>query len=835
MLHAASWPESMIKIKNLMMRHFGLIGILFALLVSGAADFSAQASPARVRQDDEKAAAYLPPGMDPLRDSISRTAFRAKMDSVRKHHPVVALVLMGGGAKGAAHVGVIRYLEELDIPIDMVLGTSMGGLVGGLLAVGYNSSQMDSLMRSIDWNVALTDKIPPSYVSYNDRKYKEKYALSFPFYYSKKDFLKQRAEAENYERKHDDLHLGNESGADASSVVKDNILGSLPSGMVFGQNVNNIFSSVTTGYQDSTQFWKLPVPFACVATEMVTGKAKVWYEGELNTALRSTMSIPGLFTPVRVGGMVLVDGGMRDNYPTKLAKELGADIVIGVNLSSGYRDYKRLKNFGDLLSQFIDMYGREAIEENLKIPDVTVKPDMKGYNMMSFDAESIDTLVRRGYEAAMEQTEQLKEIKEKMKGYGMRFNAPPAVNLATKKVSISGISINGVDDSESLFLQKRISLDPLQKFGSKEIEDAESIIYATGAFDYVTYGLLGRREPYRLVFNSKKGPVNHLGLGARFDSEEIVSAILNLGINVHRINGFRFDFEGKIGTNPFVGLTASYMLSDGMSVNASASWHYTDRNLFTFGSTQFKLNYYNIQESLFLSNLRWSWFDMKIGVRNNYFNVRSMLSDETDGDYDLKDLRSDCFGPFLNMRCDTYDNGYFPTRGVNIGIDYQWLLSPEKGLLEKSFHTIQLDVAAVVRFGNAFHMIPSLRSRYLIGDDIPIAYTNVMGGSMAGRYLDQQMPFIGINYAAGMPNFLTVVRDDFRVRLFKNNYLTAIANYAIAFNEIDDISQPGSQLDSFGAGVQYSYNTVIGPLSMNVHWSDYTHRWGVYVGIGFDF
>lgn len=106
---------------------------------------------------------------------------------------------------------------------------------------------------------------------------------------------------------------------------------------------------------------------------------------------------------------------------------------------------------------------------------------------------------------------------------------------------------------------------------------------------------------------------------------------------------------------------------------------------------------------------------------------------------------------------------------------------------------------------------------------------------MAGRYLDQQMPFIGINYAAGMPNFLTVVRDDFRVRLFKNNYLTAIANYAIAFNEIDDISQPGSQLDSFGAGVQYSYNTVIGPLSMNVHWSDYTHRWGVYVGIGFDF
>lgn len=106
---------------------------------------------------------------------------------------------------------------------------------------------------------------------------------------------------------------------------------------------------------------------------------------------------------------------------------------------------------------------------------------------------------------------------------------------------------------------------------------------------------------------------------------------------------------------------------------------------------------------------------------------------------------------------------------------------------------------------------------------------------MAGRYMDQQMPFIGINYAAGMSNFLTVVRDDFRVRLFKNNYLTAIANYAIAFEDIDDISKKGSHNDYIGAGLQYSYDTIIGPLSMNVHWSDYTHAWGVYVGIGFDF
>ena len=142
------------------------------------------------------------------------------------------------------------------------------------------------------------------------------------------------------------MHWGAGKGEDPANLVRDNLLGSLPSGFATGQNVNNIFSSLTVGYQDYMDFMDLPIPFVCVATEMVTAKPKIWYEGKLNTALRSTMSIPGVFAPVKVDGMVLVDGGMRDNYPTDLAKEMGADIIIGVDLSSGFRDYSRLNNLG---------------------------------------------------------------------------------------------------------------------------------------------------------------------------------------------------------------------------------------------------------------------------------------------------------------------------------------------------------------------------------------------------------------------------------------------------------------------------------------------------------
>ena len=161
-----------------------------------------------------------------------------RLDSIRivEHRPTVALVLSGGGAKGAAHVGVISYLESIGMPIDLVMGTSMGGLVGGIYALGYDAPHLDSLIRGIDWDMALSDKVPRKYLSYSTIKYKEKYVLSFPFYYDKKEFLKQKSDELQYPHRSEDIHFGAD-GDDASGLVRSNLMGSLPSGMVFGQNV----------------------------------------------------------------------------------------------------------------------------------------------------------------------------------------------------------------------------------------------------------------------------------------------------------------------------------------------------------------------------------------------------------------------------------------------------------------------------------------------------------------------------------------------------------------------------------------------------------------------
>lgn len=760
---------------------------------------------------------------------------KRKLDSIRtvRHRPTVALVLSGGGAKGAAHVGVIKYLESIGMPVDVVMGTSMGGLVGGIYALGYEAEQLDSIIRGIDWDMALSDKVPRDYLSYSAIKYKEKYVLSFPFLYDKKDYMRKIESDQQYTRRVDDIHFG-AGEADATNMVKDNLLGSLPSGMVYGQNVNNIFSSLSVGYQDVTDFYDLPIPFLCVATDLVSGTAKIWTEGKLNTALRSTMSIPGLFAPVRVDGMVLVDGGMRNNYPTDLAKKVGADIVIGVNLSEGYKSYNEINNLADIINTGIDMLGRTSFESNIDIPDVNIKPDLHEFNMLSFDDRSIDTIINRGYQAALAVAAKLDSIKAVVGSDRTVFHNDPADDIRLRKVLVSGVEIAGVDDKESLYLMNKIKVGAGSRMGNEEIEDAVATIFGTNAFDYVNYELLGDEEPYRLRFNCKRGPICQLGLGGRFDTEEIVSVLVNLGVGVHKIQGSSLDFTGKVGTNPNASLTYSYISPKGMSFNVMAGVRYTDRNTFSIGDNRFRINFLDVRQEIFLSNIKWSTFFLKTGFRNDYYNVNSVMAEQAFGDYDVNQLSNDYVTFFFNARKDSFDNAYIPTKGKSFGLSYDWVFGggPQKF---NNFHAITLDAKQVVG-GDRFAFIPSLNVRYLIGDEVPVPFTNTIGGSMAGRYLDQQIPFIGINNAAAMQKILGVARADWRVKLLKNNYLTAIANYALSCDEISAFKNWNEDVAGYlGCGLQYTYNSIVGPLSLNVHWSSYTHNVGLYLSLGFDF
>ena len=770
--------------------------------------------------------------VDPVADSLAMQQMRARMDKIRKHRPTVALVLSGGGAKGIAHIGVIKYLESLGIPVDLVVGTSMGGLIGGLYSLGYTTEQMDSLVRRIDWGWAFSDRLPRDYYSYSDARYREKYMISIPFYYEK-DYYKMMM-ADEYRldpvHRHDVLHIGadNEDGFD---LLKKNLLGSLPSGYIYGQNVSNLISSLTIGYQDSMSFRDFPIPYACVASDMVSGKAKIWHSGKINDAMRSTMSIPGIFAPVRVDGMVLVDGGIRDNYPTQLAKDMGADIIIGVDLSQHKKTYVDVNNLGDIISQGIDMLGQDAYEVNVKIPDVKIKPNLREFNSLSFSKENVAVIMERGYAAAQEQDSLLRVVARLTKEKYYSLPKPPAHGMSSDSLVIADFEMIGVLPREKALLKNRLNIKYGQKMSKGDLDHLVAQLYGTQAYDFVTYELKGKDDPFDLIFNCKKGPIHQLGIGVRADTEEIVSVLLNIGYNAHKLHGHAIDLTGKISANPYISLRWSYDIPKFPTVNASASIRWTDLNMLNFGDNRLSFGLLNARQEVYLSNIKWKHMDIKGGLRNEVLSVRNVKAEQIIGDYDFSQLSNDFVSLFAEADTYTFDDGYFPTKGVDAGLSYSWVFAGFPNRFN-NFHMFHADAKVVVSGGERFAFIPSIDFRFLFGDEIPVAYFNAIGGSLAGRYVDQQMPFIGVNHLSAMKNILTLFRTDFRFTLARNHYLTGIVNYA---RDCDHFKDYTAGLGYFGAGIEYSYDTIFGPLSANLHWSNMTNKVGFYISAGYNF
>lgn len=777
----------------------------------------------------QTASAY---GIDPKADSLAVAKMRLRMDKIRERRPTVALVLSGGGAKGTAHVPVIRYIEELGIPVDLVVGTSMGGLIGGLYSLGYSVEEMDSLVRNMDWAWALSDKLSRKYITYTDMKYKEKYLLSIPFYYERDYYKMKLADEHRFDhmKKHEILHIGadNEEGQD---FLKHNLLGSLPSGYIYGQNVSNLISSLTIGYQDSIDFQTLPIPYACMATDMVTGKVKVWHSGKMNDAMRSTMSIPGVFAPVKTEGMVLVDGGLRDNYPTALAREMGADIIIGVDLAQSRKSYMTVNNIADIVVQGIDMLGRDAYEKNVLIPDVTIKPLLPEYNSMSFNREAVDTIMARGWQAARRQDSLLREVARRTREDYVGVRSPKAFDFHADSLVIADVDVKGVLPKEKEILKSRLHLKFGQKISRADLDHIVAQIYGTQSYDYVTYELLGQEEPFRLVLNCKKGPVHQLGLGVRADTEEIVSVLLNIGFNAHRLQGHKLDLVGKISANPYMQVHWSYDTPKIPTLNAAASVRWTDMNLLNFRDNDLNFNFLNARLEFYVSNIKWKMMDIRGGLKSDYFNVRNLKSSQIIGDYDLSLVRNNFTSLFAEGRTDTFDDGYFPTRGVNAGASYAWTFVGFPNRV-RGFQTVQADAKVIVPVGKVFAFIPSFNVRFLFGDEIPVPYFNAVGGSLAGRYVDQQIPFVGVTNLSAMKNILTVFRTDYRFRVARNHYITGIVNYA---RDCDRFRTYAEGLGYFGAGLEYAFDTIFGPLKANVHWSNLTSRVGVYLSAGYNF
>lgn len=738
--------------------------------------------------------------------------------------PKVALVLSGGGAKGTAHIGALKYLDSLGFDFDMVVGTSMGSIVGGLYALGYPPQQIDSLTRVQDWSLLMSDRIPRKFNSYLEKKYKEKYLFSVTFDFgSRLDSLVSAASGD-------------------APVAGDIFFKTLPAGFINGQNIFNLFTALSVGYQDSIDFNTLPIPFACVATDLVTGKEIVIREGQFPVAIRASMAIPGVFSPVRVGDYILVDGGTQNNYPVDVARAMGADIVVGVDVSGEMSGYSDINNIGDILGQLVSLMGDRKYRQNVSDVDVHIRPDLTGYGTMSFDSESIDTLINRGYRAAAEHGEELAALIGRIrseKGYSksyagrQKYAAPRAVCLYEDSVVIRSVAILGVNKAERAWLKKNISLPLYRRVSSSDIEDVISGIYSTGAFKSVTYELVGNAQPYDMRVYCTKGNAHQIGVGARFDSEEVAAVLLNAGFNSGKLTGSKYDITARLSMNPYVKFGYSYVAPKMPKLNVTASGGFTNADIMNGHERAAGLRFYRFDATAFISNISLKTVDLQMGAKVDGFYFRSFLtSSDIVGDYDVTQTLNSYVSAFASARADNLDDAYFPTRGFTAGLDYSYYFT---GFYESfnPFHQISFDAkVALPMFRGRLVFEPSFYGRFLVGNDVPLPYMNVIGGMEAGRYFAQQMPFVGTSDLHVVKNYLTMLRADLRANVYGKHYVSLMFNYMRDCERLQDYLVGDG---SFGAGAGYSYKSVIGPLSGTVYWSNVTKRVGFYVSIGYYF
>ncbi len=767
----------------------------------------------------DKANGLIMESLDPVADSLAIAAMREKMAQIRKTRPTVAVVLSGGGAKGAAHVGALRYLEEKGIPVDMITGTSMGGLIGGMYAMGYSAGYLDTLLRSVDWKVMMSDRIDSKYYSYEKRKEKDTYLLSIPFHYADADW---------------DERFGSKQHMKSTDIVSSSrsFANNIPEGYLYGLNVMNMLSSLSVGYQDTMKFKDLPIPFFCVAADALTMKEKNWTEGLLLQAMRSTMSIPVYFKPVRLDDGVFVDGGTLNNYPVDLARSMGADIVIGVHF---YIPPTRetTVNALEIVMNSMDGASNETFRKNVEAVDVNIHPDMTDYGMLSFGEEEIDHIISLGYEAAVCHSDELDSILVRLGNFEKAKRPDTATDISKKPVLISEVVFEGLTDAEAKYFQNKIRIHAGSLVTKEDIEKAVAILYSSGSFNQVIYHLYNDEEPYSCHFDCGRGPLDQFSLGLRLDTQESIAAIFNLGLRKNKIWGHSLDIGLKIGLNPALRLEYKYTPVTGAGVGAFLKTGFTGR---LGGEPLFHFNFDDIfwrnEAGAFFDAANLRHFNFRIGakvVNTPYRHFRN-----NDVSVEVNDWNSAFSYAFLNLAFTHLDDSYFPDKGVDFAVNYHYMLSGKYEVTNSentgNQHFLGFHIRAAIPLCDRLVLEPRFDGRGASFNNCQDSYmNNHVGGFLRGRYYDNQIPFMGITSCIDVERFVAVADVELRYNVAGNHYVSAKAATCQDWDDEINIWN-----ERWALGIQYGFKSIVGPIIANFNWSD-RHRLAFYLGVGFDF
>lgn len=713
----------------------------------------------------------------------------------------VGLVLSGGGAKGFAHIGVLKTIDSLGIQVDYVAGTSMGAIIGALYASGYSGKQLDSIFHDVNFDALISDKIPRASKTFYEKEQAEKYAITLPF---------------------------------------DKFKISLPSALSKGQNIQNLFSKLTLHVSDIHDFSKLPIPFFCMATDAETGTSVMLDKGNLAQSIRASGALPSLFQPVYIGDRMLIDGGVKNNYPIEELKAKGMDLIIGVDVQDALRKRDRLKSAPDILLQINNYRTIQDMARKSKMTDIYIKPDIKDFTVVSFDEGS--QIIKRGELAAQKQIDKLKAITHWQPHKTIKHLRVKPVD----SIYIKSVSIEGNKNYTRSYLLGKLKLKTDEKVSYNDFINGVNNLVATNNFDDFSYSFKTDGNGYKLLGQVKESESKTaLKIGVHYDELYKSAAVFNIThkrlftkndlmyVDVILGDNIRYNLEYFIDKGFYwsIGVRSRYST---FSKNVNAALLLSENALLTSNLNKIDVELQDLTNQFYLQTLFRKDLRLRVGAEHKHLKIHSETIMEGNNNETTFD-KSDYFGLFGNLRYDSYNSKYFPTKGFYFDGDFNLYLYASD--YNNNFNEFSI---AKAELGWAFKLAPRLSAHittnggFRIGES-DISTLNFALGGYGNDLINNFIPFYGYDFISLTGNSFIKGNVDLDLKIFKKSHVILSANYANVGNDLYKDNTWFEAPDYSGYALGYSLETFLGPIEGKYSWSPETKTGIWFFNLGFWF
>ena len=743
--------------------------------------------------------------------SITWLSMAQNIESAKK----VGLVLSGGGAKGFAHIGALKVIEEAGVKIDYIGGTSIGAIIGALYASGYSATQLDSIFKSTDFNNLIQDNLPRSAKTFYEKEDSERYALTLPF---------------------------------------NKFKISIPTAYSRGQNIYNLLVRLLYHVKDVRKFNDLPIPFVCIATDVETGEEVILNKGYLPEAIMASGTLPSLFEPARLDGKILIDGGVVNNYPIEKVKDMGADVIIGIDVQHDLSDRESLLSATEILLQINNFRSVADMVEKSKKTNIYIRPDIEDYTVLDFDKGN--AIMKIGEKAAQEKYAELKELSNKK-----NKKTTEIINDKDKFI-VNRLVIKGNNKNYSRgYIKGKLRFELGNKITFEKLQQGISNLSATGNFQSIRYQLISSGGSEDLILKLEENPTKtFMRLGAHYDNLYKSAAILNFthkkllmqddfaSFDFILGDNLRYNFQYYVDKGSYwgFGITSRFndfetevdfdILRENFDVN-----NVPNLNTINLGVTDFT-------NQMYLQTVWQEEFAFTLGLEHKFLKYSTRTLDNlSNGTINtLNQLRvggngrtlfekSNFYSTYGQVTYDTYDDKYFPTKGFYFNGDFHfYVLSSDFNQNFKEFSVTKGKIGLAFPIMDKLSLNIAAETGFKLGTSNVTTFDFILGG-YGTNLINNFVPFLGYDFLSIPGNSHIKADAKLNFEFIPKNHFMAFANFA---NVEDDLFRTGewfSKPTFTGYALGYGWESFIGPVKVLYSWSPEVNQANFFFSIGYWF